>query len=183
MSNNKDINVYVDGSAKIDTKQFGIGWVKTDSKDRFKSQKSKRLSVHNACSTAAEVYAAQDALDHIRKNSHVVVHSDSMAVVDAINNDSFYDKIRHSTKNKPLRRAWQALKSAVQKHTEVRAEFTRENEHPFMQQAHDNAKSGSYLKFNKNLCDKNSYNRKKQKPIDIDLDQTEEDLLEGHLEI
>ncbi len=158
MSKKKSVHIYVDGSAKIDTKQYGIGWVRTDHKDRFKAQKSKRLSVHSACSTAAEVYAAQDALDHIRKNVHIVVHSDSKAVVDAISSNSFYDKIRHSTKNKPLRKAWQSLEAAIIKHPNVSAEFTREDDHPRMKQAHNNAKAGAYLKFNEK-----GYNRRKEK--------------------
>ncbi len=66
MSKKNDFHVYVDGSAMTDTNRYGIGWVKTNHKDKQPSEKSKRLPFAKACSTAAEVYAAADALEHIR---------------------------------------------------------------------------------------------------------------------
>ena len=148
MSKSKDTHVYVDGSAYQDTNRFGIGWVTTDHKDKIQSEKSKRLSVHRACSTAAEVYAAQEALDHIRKNSTVVVHSDSAAVCETIATNNFYDKIRRAGKNKPLRKAWEALERAVERHKEVFVAFTQEAQHPLMLKAHQNAQTGATFRFN-----------------------------------
>ena len=149
MGKNKDVHVYVDGSAHQDTNKYGVGWVRADHKDRIQSEKSKRLSVHRACSTAAEVYAAQDALDNVRKNSRVVVHSDSAAVCEAIAENNFYEKIRRASKNKPLRKAWESLERAIDRHKEVSAHFTQQSQHPFMQKAHNNAQTGANLRFNK----------------------------------
>tara|TARA_R110001592_G_scaffold16881_9_gene71605 strand:+ start:29840 stop:30412 length:573 start_codon:yes stop_codon:yes gene_type:complete len=174
MGKNKDVHVYVDGSAMNDTNRYGLGWVRTDHKDRIQSEKSKRISVPRACSTAAEVYAAQDALDHIRQNSNVVVHSDCAAVCDAIATNSFYDKIRRSTKNKPLNKAWGALERAVDRHKEVFAAFTKENQHPNMLKAHQNAQIGANLKFNDAGYDRKSEDKHTKAMIEEDLSDYEE---------
>ncbi len=166
---NKDVHVYVDGSAYQDTNKYGVGWVRTDHKDRLQSEKSKRLPIPRACSTAAEVYAAQDALDHVRKNSKVVVHSDCAAVCAAIAENSFYDKIRRSSKNKPLRKAWEALERAVDRHKEVLASFTREDQHEYMKKAHQNAQTGAQLKFNSAGYDRRSENKHTKTMIEEDL--------------
>lgn len=165
----KDVHVYVDGSAYQDTNRYGIGWVRADHKDRIQSEKSKRLSVPRACSTAAEVYAAQEALDHVRKNSNVVVHSDSAAVCCAIATNSFYDKIKRSGKNKPLRKAWEALERAVERHKEVFSAFTQENQHEYMKKAHQNAQTGAMLKFNGAGYDRRNESKHTKTIIDEDM--------------
>ncbi|MGN7438989.1 MAG: RNase H family protein [Alcanivorax sp.] len=174
MGKNKDVHVYVDGSAHQDTNKYGVGWVRADHKDRIQSEKSKRLSVHRACSTAAEVYAAQDALDHVRKNSKVVVHSDSAAVCEAIAENNFYEKIKRSSKNKPLRKAWESLERAVDRHKEVSAMFTQQSQHPYMQKAHNNAQTGANLRFNKaGIVDKHEQKHEKD-TIMQDIEDYEE---------
>ncbi|MGH1376634.1 MAG: RNase H family protein [Alphaproteobacteria bacterium] len=169
MSKKNDFHVYVDGSAMTDTNRYGIGWVKTNHKDKQPSEKSKRLPFAKACSTAAEVYAAADALEHIRKNSKVTIHSDSAAVCEAIATNKFYDKIKKSRKNKPLRKSWEKLERATQKHEEVTAFYTHEDDHPHMKTAHQLAQDGAMKPFNKESKDDKKAVRHSKGEIERDI--------------
>ncbi len=178
MSKKNDFHVYVDGSAMTDTNRYGIGWVKTNHKDKKPAEKSKRLPFKKACSTAAEVYAAADALEHIRKNSRITVHSDSAAVCEAIATNKFYDKIKKSRKNKPLRKSWENLERAVQKHEEVTVVYTNEDDHPHMKTAHHLAQSGAMKPFNKESKD----DRKQTKHLKGEIRQDIVELVDEYSE-
>ncbi len=136
-------HLYVDGSADISNSRFAVGWVKTDSRDNVIDQQGFRLDISKGCSTVAEVYAAREALESIAESQAVVLHSDSVCVCDAITNNKLYDKIRRSANNRALQAAWETLSETLERHTDVEAIHTQEDENKHMATAHSLANTAA----------------------------------------
>jgi ribonuclease HI len=161
-----NFHIYADGSAFEGTNNYGIGWVRTNHKDRKPSYKSKRLNLDRATSLIAEIYAVSHALNHLGKRSKVLVHSDCSVLCNAIAEHALGTKIKKSKNG--LKSAWEALDKSIGRHVDVSVQFTQcpptpEGPHPFMLVAHNLAQAGATMPFNKHASKNPADGEKKEK--------------------
>jgi ribonuclease HI len=188
MGSKINFHIYADGSAFEDTNNYGLGWVRTNHKDRKPSYKSKRLNLDRATSLIAEIYAVSHALDHICKRSKVIVHSDCSVLCDAIAEHTLGTKIKKSKKG--LKSAWEALDKSIARHVDVSVQFTQcspkpDGPYPYMLVAHNLAQAGASMPFNKHAAKnpadgekraktKGGKHRPRQKRVDVDASDASE---------
>lgn len=150
MSKGIDYHLYVDGSAFQDTNKFGIGWVRTNRKNKKPSLKSKRLSIQRGTSIIAELYAATDALNKVHRPSRILLFSDCSDLCTAIATQKIDKRLERARKTPNLKAAWEAVDKAVKRHKEVFVHYMPSNaEHVYMDIAHRLAQEGASKAFNK----------------------------------
>ncbi len=153
MGKKPDYHVYIDAvSENQDSHRIGYGWARVNGKGKKESLSNpQRLSTDEASITAAKVYAAADALNHISRNSHVVIHTDSEMISNTISRPAESLNRKARAHKKHISKAWSTLEKAVEQHEFVDAVYVQDkSDVPLMGKAERLAEKGASISFNKN---------------------------------
>ncbi len=138
-------HLYIDGSFSPENNRIGIGWIHTDHNGK-PLQRGNRAIANGGknSSLLAEIYAAVYSLRRIRENSRIILHTDCEVLATTISEKLFTKRAhKNRKKNPPIAKAYLALSAEVERHTSVRAVFTKEAEHESMKEVDVLSKEGS----------------------------------------
>lgn len=153
MGKKPDYHVYIDAmSENDDSHRIGYGWARVNGKGKKESLSNpQRLSTDEASITAAKVYAAADALNHIKRNSSVVIHTDNETIFNTLSRSAESLNRKTRAHKKHISRAWSQLEKAVDQHKSVDVAYVEDkSDEPLMGKAEKLAEDGATLSFNKN---------------------------------
>lgn len=153
MGKRPDYHVYIDAmSENNDSHRIGYGWARVNGKGKKESLSNpQRLSTDEASITAAKVYAAADALNHIKRNSHVVIHTDNDTIHNTLSRPAESLNRKTRAHKKHISKAWSQLEKAVNQHKSVDTVYVEDkSDEPLIEKAEKIAQDGASLSFNKN---------------------------------
>tara|TARA_R110002072_G_scaffold100491_2_gene221359 strand:+ start:144 stop:698 length:555 start_codon:yes stop_codon:yes gene_type:complete len=159
-SKTKDVHIYIASASIEDSARFGFGWIKTDNKDKFITQKSCRVDKSNSTEKLANVQAVAHALSMLDKNATATIFTSSSDIANALTQPEVLSKnVKKRTKDKSLSRAWNALDHSLAEIEEVNVILTSPEDYPLLKEAEILAVNGAEKPFKKAGKDRRNFDK------------------------
>ncbi len=134
---------YVDGSARPQRREFGIGGVMIDTTNQGRRIAFSRSVDDITSCVEAEIRASVFALNQIPEDSVVRLHSDCLVLVNRLNEGAAIWALRSYRTSAALNNAYAEAKDAVARHKLVTAFHSTEAQTRYILAAHRLAKAGA----------------------------------------